>query len=86
MKTMTTEQAVKVGNHFLELARAIASRFDISQKAVVEAAIAEYYAKYSAAPMLTISRVAETSAPAPLPVAPANAEPYKIGKKKEPKA
>jgi hypothetical protein len=81
----TTEQAVKIGNHFIGLARFVAGRFDLSQKAVVEAAIAEYHAKYCAAPMLTISRVAESPALAPLPVAPATAAPYKIGTKKGPK-
>lgn len=57
----TTEQAVKLGNHFIGLARELASRFDLSSKSVVEAAITEYHAKYANAPMLTISRIAEPS-------------------------
>lgn len=81
---MKTEQAVKLGDLAIAQAAELANRFDLSRKSIVEAAVAEYHAKYSTADVLTISRVAEKTTNAPnTPVAPATAEPYKMSAKKK---
>lgn len=84
MKTLS-DVTVKLDRDVVGVASQLADRFGLSQKAVIQKAVAEFAAAHANGEPIVIPPRAELIRDLPAlpqpPVAPANAEPYKMTKK-----
>lgn len=78
---------VKIDRDVMAIVAQLAGRFDLSQKVVIQNAVAQFSANHSNGEPIMIPPRAhllrENAGQSETPVAPTNAEPYKIQKKRK---